>query len=631
MPESGKCECRYEEGKNAHIEDALHPGTIVGACYQIGAVLGKGGFGITYKAFDLNMQKVVAIKEFFPKGMVTREGFHSRAVNREKQGTEVLTLTESDRDVYRKCLDLFYREAKALGRLSSQPNIVHAHHVFPENGTAYIVMDFVEGRSLKSIIEETGKIPEQDLLPLLDPLLTALVNVHEAGILHRDIAPDNIMVDGGVSILLDFGAARVDEGHKSSLVIGKKGYSSPEQVAGNDLDRRSDIYSMGATYYKALSGITPQDSVKRMMDDQVIPLRELDPEISPAVSDAVMKAMAIKPEDRWSVVSEFQNALKGTVSHDPDSSTERLIPSRISPVRDRAVKAVSAVHRVGMKSKSVVHQLHGKAESGFQKLKALFFSAVSISEEKKGAVKISAVILAVLAAVLLILWKSSDKRGTELTAPFLLPGISDTVTDPQKQEEYTERGKFFYEKADYENAFPLFREAADQGDAEAQYYLGLMYAEGLGVEQSYEKAAEWFQQSADQEFAKAQRNLGYLYENGYGVEKSAVKAVEWYLKAIAQGDSEAEKNLRRLEEFVSAAADALKPAAEMMTETVRVNKSVLMYTSTDDIPENTMRAVMQGELVTVLTSEQTSAGKSWIQVRTEKDNLVGWIDESAID
>ena len=149
LPEGSRCSCNYENSANARIEEALHPGSIVGACYQIGAVLGKGGFGITYRAFDLIMQKVVAIKEFYPEGIVTRGGLYGNSGTVSR--SEVLTMTERNRETYQKSLDLFYREAIALGKLEKQPNVVHAHHIFRENGTAYIVMEFVEGRSLKSI------------------------------------------------------------------------------------------------------------------------------------------------------------------------------------------------------------------------------------------------------------------------------------------------------------------------------------------------------------------------------------------------------------------------------------------------------------------------------------------------
>ena len=281
----------------------------MGGCYQIGAVLGRGGFGITYRAFDLSIQRIVAIKEFYPKELVFRSSLYGKTDDDSSNSNEVLILTESNQYIYQKNLDHFYREAVALAKLDKQPNVVHVHNIFRENGTAYIVMEFVEGQSLRSILGERGAIPEDELLKMLDPMLNALEKVHEAGILHRDIAPDNIMINNGEPTLVDFGAARIDDNGQSSFKIGKAGYSSPEQMAGGKLDQRSDIYSLGATYYKALTGKSPQDSSQRMLNDQVLPLNKLVPDISERVSRAVMKAMALKPDDRFSSVSEFQKAL----------------------------------------------------------------------------------------------------------------------------------------------------------------------------------------------------------------------------------------------------------------------------------------------------------------------------------
>lgn len=313
LPQNGICSCRYEESENARIEDALRPGSIVGACYQIGGVLGKGGFGITYKGYDLNLEKEVAIKEFFPEGLVTRAvRIDTSDPGKRTNASRVIPLNSKSNETYRKSLDLFYREAKALARLSRLSNVVHVYHCFPENDTAYIVMDYVNGKSLKTLLEEKGRFTQAELIPLLDPVLDVLQKVHAAGILHRDIAPDNIVLnDEGQAVLLDFGAARVDASGASSLLIGKKGYSPVEQMGGGPQDVRSDIYALGATYYHLLSGQLPQESYMRALDDQVEPLIELVPDISPQVSNAVMKAMAVRPELRWKNVSDFKAALHG--------------------------------------------------------------------------------------------------------------------------------------------------------------------------------------------------------------------------------------------------------------------------------------------------------------------------------
>ena len=343
LPPGGKCGCAYQSGPNSRLKEALQPGMIVGACYQIGGVLGRGGFAITYRGYDLDLEKVVAVKEFYPEGMVARNAGADSGSGRGNKTCEILVSSPKNAEVYRKSLDLFYREARALGRLGDLPNVVHVYRIFRENNTAYIVMDYVDGKPLKQIIHEMGRIPEKTLLPLLDPVLTALQKVHDAGILHRDIAPDNIIIDRtGRPILLDFGAARIDSESHSSLIIGKKGFSSPEQIGGGIQDCRSDIYALGTTYYYALSGIKAQDSVMRAIKDDVVPLKDLIPGISGQVSDTVMKAMAVKPDDRWPSVGAFQSALKmggvpavsdmsAAMGNDPGPGTLRREPSAPEP------------------------------------------------------------------------------------------------------------------------------------------------------------------------------------------------------------------------------------------------------------------------------------------------------------
>lgn len=337
-----KCGCGYELSSQFRIKEALRPGMIVGACYQIGGVLGRGGFAITYRGYDLDLEKVVAVKEFFPEGMVVRNPGGEGGSGRGSKTCEILASGPKNADVYRKSLNLFYREARALGRLGNLPNVVHVYRIFRENNTAYIVMDYVEGKPLRTIIRERSRIPEEELLPLLDPILSALQKVHEAGILHRDIAPDNIIIDEkGQPVLLDFGAARIDSGSQSSLVIGKKSFSSPEQIGGGLQDERSDVYSLGTTYYFALSGVKPQDAVMRAIEDQVVPLKDLIPDVSERVSDAVMTAMAVKPDERWTNVRAFQTALSDRYDADgPEAHTAETPVSE--PEANPAIDAASS-------------------------------------------------------------------------------------------------------------------------------------------------------------------------------------------------------------------------------------------------------------------------------------------------
>ncbi len=415
LPEGSKCGCGYEESNNYRSKEALRPGMIVGACYQIGGVLGRGGFAITYRGYDLDLEKVVAIKEFFPEGMIVRNAGEEKNSERGNKTCEILISSPKNADVYRKSLELFYREAKALGRLGNLPNVVHVYRIFRENNTAYIVMDYVEGKPLKTIIRERGRIPENLLLPLLDPVLTALQKVHEAGILHRDIAPDNIIIDeNGQPVLLDFGAARLDSGSQNSLVIGKKGFSSPEQIGGGLQDERSDIYSLGTTYYYALSGVKAQDSVMRAIEDQVVPLKDLVPGISERVSDAVMKAIAVKPDDRWPNVQAFQKALSsnrdlndydGSAPGHKASETEYPVPESAEVFSDDDV---------------------GQTETLTQPLTQLYTEPHEKSPSPKRTRKYGLLLLPllILSAVVFGIVHSRNKPGNQITPE---PDLTKTV------------------------------------------------------------------------------------------------------------------------------------------------------------------------------------------------------------
>lgn len=559
LPEYGTCDCRYEESENARIEDTLRPGAIVGAAYQIGAVLGKGGFGITYRGFDLNNERVVAIKEFYPDGMVTRGRLVS---NFARSRSTVMTLTERNLDIYKKSLKLFYREAQALSKLGKQPNVVHAHSIFHENGTAYIVMEFVEGKSLKQMIQERGRIPEAELIRLLDPALAALGKVHEAEILHRDIAPDNIMIEDGQPVLIDFGAARVEEGHASSLLIGKRGFSSPEQMAGGAVDCRSDIYSFGATYYKALSGETPQDAVLRTLGDQVKPLKELVPGISQQVSDAVMKAMSIKPEDRWNSAEEFRNALNEIVQRTQSGPIKRGYGQNNGNENKEKEKQQSKRTQAKGENKGK----NGKALWLVPLLLVLFAGGFLFYRNyyQKNQNMIATLDAYRLTEIMVLPAKSgqdSNDVPDQISVPALtstplptkngtlIPTVTNTsvstntpmpTVPPINVNEIFTLGHQAFEEKDYEKALPLLRQAAEAGNADAMVDLGRMYNRGSGVEEDDTQAVSWFRKAAEKGHAGGQYWMGVMYRDGGGVTRDYTQAYEWFLKAADQGDANAQ-------------------------------------------------------------------------------------------
>ncbi len=286
---------------------ALPLGTILNGRYLVGKVLGIGGFGITYLGYDLTLEIKVAIKEYMPSALATR---HS-----DRYTVALTGRVEAD---YRYGMERFLDEARILAKLQNTPNIVSVQNYFKENGTAYFVMEYIDGMSLKSYLSKNGdKIPWEQAIAILQPIMEALVQVHGMNLLHRDISPDNIYITTkGESRLLDFGAARFAQGDgKSVSVILKHGYAPEEQYSSHgNQGPWTDVYAMGATMYRCISGQLPPDSLERIHGDTIKAPSELGVRIPSHVENAMMQALAVKPEDRFPNMAAFLGALSGRVS-----------------------------------------------------------------------------------------------------------------------------------------------------------------------------------------------------------------------------------------------------------------------------------------------------------------------------
>ena len=298
--------CGFDETKQQPYL-ALPLGTIVNGRYLIGKVLGIGGFGITYLGFDLTLEIKVAIKEYMPSAMATR--------NTDRY-TVVLT-SHQEKD-YQSGMERFLEEARILAKLQNTPNIVSVQNYFRENNTAYFVMEYVNGTSLKAYLAAHGeKISCEEALKILLPVMNALVSVHSMQLLHRDISPDNIYLTAdGDSRLLDFGAARFASGDgKSVSVILKHGYAPEEQYSSHgNQGPWTDVYAMGATLYRCITGVLPPDSIERIHGDTLKRPSELGISISSAIEQAILKALSIRTEDRFMSMEAFICALNGDVA-----------------------------------------------------------------------------------------------------------------------------------------------------------------------------------------------------------------------------------------------------------------------------------------------------------------------------
>ena len=291
------------------MEENLHclrKGTRLIGHYTIEGVLGQGGFGITYLGIDELHEKKVAIKEFFPQGIVTR--------NIEYQDTVTVTFV-GEKDNYEKGKERFLKEARTMAKFSKDEGIVKALDFFEINNTAYIVMEYLEGITLKQYLRENQRIAPEDLIELLVPLIESLDEIHSQGMIHRDISPDNIMVlpDGRIK-LMDFGAARdyTEFGEKSLSIVLKPGYAPPEQYQTHGIQGPwTDIYALCATMYKCITGENPPDAIERVMDDSLKKISEFGIVIPTQEEAAIIKGMSVSAQDRYQNIKDFCEDLYG--------------------------------------------------------------------------------------------------------------------------------------------------------------------------------------------------------------------------------------------------------------------------------------------------------------------------------
>lgn len=288
-------------GQSTQVINRAHQlpvNTILNGRYLVGRVIGEGGFGISYIGFDLKMQVKVAVKEYYPETMVRRDGTMSITVPDKSMKQEVMNGVQS-----------FLDEARALARFYNEENIVRVKDHFLENGTAYIVMEYLDGQTMYARLKMHGKLRFDETIETLMPAMSALDRMHSVGIIHRDISPVNIMIcsDGKVK-LIDFGTAAAQNtvSEAERLVMLKRGFAPIEQYgSGEGQGPWTDVYALAATIYKLITGLTPPESTTRRQMECIIPPSAQGVVITPAQEQALLNAMAVLPEYRTRSVSQF--------------------------------------------------------------------------------------------------------------------------------------------------------------------------------------------------------------------------------------------------------------------------------------------------------------------------------------
>ncbi|MCI5901612.1 MAG: serine/threonine-protein kinase [Blautia sp.] len=547
---------------------ALRPGTILNGQYLVGKVLGEGGFGVTYLAYDLNLRLPVAIKEYFPVGLAVRD-------ISEKKTDRISAFSGEKQTFYEKGLESFTEEARSLIRFRRDDGIVQVNTFFYENGTAYMVMEYIRGKSLKQYLQEkNAPLSERETMEIMRPVLEELEKVHETGIIHRDISPDNIMLgeDGNV-YLIDFGAARMITGAetRSLEVVLKPGYTPFEQYhSRGKMGPWTDVYAVCATMYRMLSGKVPQEALSRLEEDEVEPLwklaerKEILP-VSKRLSLVIEKGMSLKREDRYPGINELlkdltekEKAVEKSVASEKKQKEEKVKEEKIHKERHKEkVEKKHSRKKYLIAGGTAAVLLIFVSGFGMWSHPELFRSAEKCYElgceyyEKEDYQK-----------AYKLLKKAADAGNTD--AQYQLgncyyegTGVEqNTETAIELYEEAAEEGNedarnslseicyslgnIYYDKTDYEKAVEWYKKASDAGNADAQYYLGRCYYTGTGVDRNTETAIELFEKSAAQENADALYQLGYRYYSGNGVEVNRKKALELFKKAADLGNASAQ-------------------------------------------------------------------------------------------
>ena len=516
----------------------LAPGIVLDNKYTIVRHLASGGFGNTYLA-KTRIGDKVAIKELFLSSMCFRS-----------DTTQIVDVTvKENQAIYESQKQKFLREARRIHQLSQHSNIVKILDLFEGNGTAYYVMDYIEGKSLAQI---NKPISEKLVLRYLRQILSALEYAHSQGILHLDIKPSNIMVDNqGNVFLIDFGASKqidLDSDNNSLLSTTSfaytPGYAPLELTSRNKskVGTHSDIYSLGATLYNMLTGEIPP-SPDEILEDGIPNLEKFSPQIKRVIEPS----LKVTIKGRISSVRELSLLLEDKGKEEIESPDVGEEKTSISD----AISKGDEYYNVGNYSEAVkwylkaAEQGHAKAQNN---LGNCYYHGQGVSQNYSEAAK----------------WyrKSADQglaraQNNLGNCHYHGQGVKQSYTEAVKwYRKSAEQGNAYAQnnlgncysqglgvKQSYTEAVEWYLKAAVQGNADAQYTLGLYYANGQGVTRSYAEALKWYLKAADQGQVKAQVNLGYCYKKGYGVKKNDLEALKWYRKAAEQGDADAQWNL----------------------------------------------------------------------------------------
>ncbi len=372
--------CGYDNTNQPQSDAPYHliRGTKLAGRYLVGNVLGEGGFGITYVGLDTTLLKRVAIKEFYPSG----------AANRTNSISEEIIVTQGREGFFNKGVERFLFEAKNVAAFSEEEGTVDVLDYFQENGTAYIVMEFLDGQNLKDYVNANGCFKLEELVTLMLPLMKSLSYMHKKGIIHRDISPDNIMyTKRGKLKLMDFGSARyyTNEERKMSVIL-KQGFAPEEQYRQNgEQGPHTDVYALCATIYACITGSVPESSLDRLVEDTLKTPSQRGASVLPYQEKALMHGLALSRKNRTpdmdTLIKEFTTPIMDfEATTAADNSQQPVAPPPVAPnSRNNAWKTQPSVPEYSAAPQNTGVQPQKPSEPRAQKSKTPIIIAVIIA------------------------------------------------------------------------------------------------------------------------------------------------------------------------------------------------------------------------------------------------------------
>ncbi len=451
--------CGYVINSLPAVAYHLYPGTMLNGRYVIGTVLGHGGFGITYNAWDTKLNAHIAVKEFFPSGLV----------NRIPGTSEVIVLSGDKQEHYQKELERFLDEAKNTVQFSAHPNIVNVFRYFEENHTAYFVMEYLNGQSLKEYMKQwNGVLSLDDAMEITYAICDALTEIHQHGILHRDINPGNIFLCNNGIKLIDFGAARISETEyeRTRSIVITPGYAPPEQYQTKSRQGPwTDIYALSATLYRMMTGKRPMESIDRMVDDQLEMPRVLNPQIPEWLEKIIMNGMALNSDLRYQTAKELKEAL--------EQKAEKELPDVRMKKRRKSRKIFLAAAITGAAAIGGVTAFYFLSHRGIQ-IKSGTELTVEVPEEDLETYE--------------ILYRDhfqevfpeyASKMKISFTAHAEHPDVFCNHSHPEiRKKDLTEMSRKLFSSSDYQIVTQYYKEQKKTDCIPTGYYQYVCYVEG---------------------------------------------------------------------------------------------------------------------------------------------------------